>query len=137
MKSPKINIDLSKIVEDAESIDREPDSQTLLEEKDLDWHEKQISLYEILCKIREREKYANRIFNMVACWLLGIGSLILLDGFFSPYNWFHLSDAIVIAAIGGTTINIVGVFVIVAKHLFPVEGRSVGRLAKYTNKKGK
>jgi len=84
---------------------------------------------------QERQKYAKYLFKLICAWLLGIYSIIMLAGFgatvarfdmsdvpvvkrleFKPS--FKLSDAVLLALIGGTTINVLGLFVIVANYLF-------------------
>ena len=45
--------------------------------------------------------------------------ILVLQGFGSNSHWFAISEAVVIAAIGGTTINVIGIFIVVAKYLFP------------------
>ncbi len=84
---------------------------------------------------QERQKYAKYLFKLICVWLLGIYSIIMFSGFgattmrfdmsdlpvakrleFKPS--FQLSDAVLLALIGGTTINVLGLFVIVANYLF-------------------
>lgn len=84
----------------------------------------------------ERQKYARYLFQLICAWLLGIYSIIVLTGIgsstarinlsdvpvaqrleeFQPS--FKLSDAVLLALIGGTTLNVLGLFVIVANYLF-------------------
>ena len=45
--------------------------------------------------------------------------LLALQGFLSPWKVFALSDAVILAAIGGTTVNVLGIFIIVVNYLFP------------------
>jgi hypothetical protein len=83
----------------------------------------------------ERQKYAKYLFQLICLWLLGIYSIILLNGFNGSIlsvrtddipvirrvrvvPSFELSDAVLLALIGGTTINVLGLFVIVANYLF-------------------
>jgi hypothetical protein len=66
--------------------------------------------------IRARKKYAFRIFLLVAGWITAVLAILLLQGF--GFHGFHLSDNVILAAIGSTTANIIGVLVIVIKYLF-------------------
>jgi len=68
---------------------------------------------------REREKYADKIFNLVTRWLYGIMALIILCSLDRAVPCFHLSDTVILAIIGGTTVTVLGLFAIVAKYLFP------------------
>lgn len=64
-----------------------------------------------------RKEYAKRIFGLTCIWVGGIYILLLLQGFGT--NGFRLSDNVLLAAIGSTTANIVGVFLIVTRYFFP------------------
>ena len=69
----------------------------------------------------ERKKYAFRVFVLCCCWVSAVFLLLLFEGF--GHSAFHLSDGVVLAAIGSTTANIIAVFVIVARYLFPDKGQ--------------
>jgi len=71
----------------------------------------------------ERKKYAKSIFILICCWLAAMFIILLLQGFgaapvFGHYA-FRLTDAVVLAAIGSTTVNVLGIFIIVINYLFP------------------
>jgi len=68
-----------------------------------------------------REKYANRAFVLCVSWLVAI----LLVLCFQAFHWlgFTLSEAIILALIGGTTVNVVGLFYFVMKGLFDSKGK--------------
>ena len=90
---------------------------------------------------KERKKYAELIFWMVALWLGGIFLIILMVGFRtinihttslmppfqvtqSEFNLeFTLSNEVTIALITTTTINVAAFFLAVTKYLFPNRGR--------------
>ena len=38
---------------------------------------------------------------------------------------FALSDSVLLGAIGGTTLNVIGIFIIVARYLFPQRSRKI------------
>jgi hypothetical protein len=65
-----------------------------------------------------RKSYARRIFTLTCFWVAGIYILLLLQGFGRAIN-FSLGDNILLAAIGSTTANIIGVFFIVTRYFFP------------------
>lgn len=84
----------------------------------------------------ERQKYAKYLFKLVCAWLLGVYSIIILGGLSAstiridvddiPHleridglPKFELSDTVLLALIGGTTVNVLGLFIIVANYLFP------------------
>ncbi len=67
----------------------------------------------------QRRTYANRIFTLCCGWVCAIFVLLMFSGF-GHYQHFHfsLSDRVILAAIGSTTINIIGVFLIVVRFIF-------------------
>ena len=69
----------------------------------------------------ERKRYAHRIFCLICTWLCGVFLILLLQGFRSTqfYGWFQLSQPVLLALIGSTTLNVLGVFIIVTHYLFP------------------
>ena len=73
--------------------------------------------------IDSRKAYADKIFKLVVSWLIGVGGVILLSGF-APFG-FMLDDKVLLALIGGTTLNVLGIFTIVANFLFPKNGHSI------------
>lgn len=116
-------IDVTEIVAGPAGPD-EPDSETLEEEEDLDLQERRIRLEGAAQDIRERRRYAGRVFWLVVFWLAGIFVLLLLEGFFAKSGYFHLGSSVLIAAIGGTTVNVIGIFIVVARYLFPPASRT-------------
>jgi hypothetical protein len=82
----------------------------------------------------ERRRYADGLWKMVVIWLLGITAFLLLDGFWSAYNNKpFLSDAVILALIGGTTASVLGLFAIVANYLFPQAQSSGGLFERVAN----
>lgn len=81
---------------------------------------------------KERAKYAGKLFVLICAWLISIYLIIISHGLNKQsvsvqradeteitYNFsFDLSDTVLLALIGGTTINVLGLFVIVANYLF-------------------
>jgi hypothetical protein len=65
----------------------------------------------------ERKKYAKNIFILTCAWVAGIYIILLFQGF--GLSGFKLSDSVLLAAIGSTTANIIGVFLIVTRYFFP------------------
>jgi len=65
----------------------------------------------------ERLKYADRVFGLIVAWLAWMGLVILWQGF--QYNFFKLSDPVLITIVGSTTATVIGIFLIVTRYLFP------------------
>lgn len=74
--------------------------------------------------VESRRGYANKIFFLVVAWLSAMGLIVLLVGW-SQYTKFNLERNIILALVGGTTLNVLGIFTIVANFLFPKNGHSV------------
>lgn len=96
-----------------------PDTKVLFEEQSL-LNTKRIEDIEDQKQAREqRKEYAKSVYKLIVWWLVGIGLLLLLAGFGRTFGFFHLPDAVLLAIIGGTTVNVLGLFAIVMRHLFP------------------
>ncbi|HLK12367.1 MAG TPA: hypothetical protein VKW76_13395 [Candidatus Binatia bacterium] len=136
---PKAELDLIKVPaeplpeeegerferQEAEALDRERTKEDQLQdrERQLALDIKEHGLRQARHELAERTKYAGRLFNLILWWLVGIGGIILLQGFhrlpFWPHIRFRLSDPALLALIGGTTLNVLGIFVVVVNYLFP------------------
>jgi hypothetical protein len=64
-----------------------------------------------------RDKWGKRVFPMCAAWLLAVVVIMLLEGF--HLFGFHLDNSVLIAFIGSTTADVIGLGYIVANYLFP------------------
>ncbi len=91
------------------------------EAAELDNDQKRFELNERLYHLNERQKYAQRTFKLVTGWIYIVLSILLLQGFGSSYRYFHfhLSDKVISVAIGSTTLNVIGMLIIVLKGIFP------------------
>jgi hypothetical protein len=81
--------------------------------------------------IEERKTYARRIFGLICTWVVGLFLLLAAQGL-GHWWWlkFSLSETVLLAAIGSTTINVLGLFYIVAHYLFPTRQDGVGELTE-------
>jgi hypothetical protein len=96
-----------------------PDASAKAEEREIETSKKRTELAGIKQDITARRNYARRIFYLIVWWLIAVFILLLLQGFLSPNKIFHLSDAVLLALIGGTTANVLGIFMVVVWYLFP------------------
>ena len=71
--------------------------------------------------IKLRGTFARRISALFVGWLLLVLGVLFLQGFKATLctHTFGLSDSVLLALIGSTTVNVIGVFVIVVHYLFP------------------
>jgi uncharacterized membrane protein (DUF485 family) len=109
----------------SETVSNEPDPNTLREKADLEKVRYGAQTEGQKQDIKERKKYARLFFYLSCAWLVAIVAIIMLQGFGYSF-WgapFKLSDSIVLAMIGSTTANVLGILYIVAKYLFPNRGR--------------
>jgi hypothetical protein len=68
-----------------------------------------------------RKEFAWDIFYLIVAWLVLVFVLLILQGFAATIcsHKFSLSDSVVLALISGTTVNVLGIFLIVVRYLFP------------------
>lgn len=76
-----------------------------------------------------REMYARKAYRFVWLWSVALIIILVLQGsdapdvriFFLEFkaHEFHLDNSVLIALISGVTVNIVAVFVVVMRNLFP------------------
>ncbi len=70
----------------------------------------------------ERKKFATLLFMLIIGWLIAIGIVLFSQGLGFFIAWkFSLSESVMLALIGGTTINVLGLFLVVVKYLFKSE----------------
>ncbi len=68
--------------------------------------------------ISERKRYADRIYWLVSACLIALYTLVLVQGW-SIYTDFRIPENVFIALITSATANVVGLFIVVVKYLFP------------------
>ncbi|MBZ5508230.1 MAG: hypothetical protein LAO78_22450 [Acidobacteriia bacterium] len=68
--------------------------------------------------IEERKLYALRIYRLTVAWLAVLAVFVLLHGWQNSLG-LNISEKIILALITSATIQVVGLFVIVARYLFP------------------
>lgn len=85
--------------------------------------------------IKARKEYADKLYGLIKYWLIGIGFLIVFQGFTVDFVFFStpsdslnfkdyfpisfsLSDKVLIAILTGTTINVLGLFLVVARYFY-------------------
>jgi hypothetical protein len=109
------------------NVNKEPDPNTLKEKEDLEKVRYGAHTEGQKQDIQERKKYAQLFFYLSCAWLVAIVVILILQGFGSFWKTpFKLSDSIVLAMIGSTTANVLGILYIVAKYLFPNRGSDDG-----------
>ena len=124
---------LQVAIQAPESVPSQADPQTVEELKytsqsnEIDLGIQVVALQKQISELRsydqdteERKRFALRIFILTCIWLTIVMLVVLANGFGTAgLIPFRLSDPIVLGLIGSTTLNIVGVFLVVANYLFP------------------
>lgn len=65
---------------------------------------------------------------LTCCWLTSVLLILATQGLSEGrLHFFQLSDGVLVALLGTTTVNVVGLFYVVAKYLFPDKGTKLER----------
>ena len=97
-----------------------PDENTEKEINDYDRQMQKATVYDKVQNIKLRKKFAWALFWLTVGWLIAIYFAVFLVGFGGVWKFsFTLSDKVLIALITSTTINVLGLFTIVIRNLFP------------------
>ena len=77
----------------------------------------------------QRKTYAKCLFWLICSWLFGVFVILILVGFGGHWygikvEWFKLSDTVLVTYLATTTLNVLGLFIIVANWLFPRSGNN-------------
>ena len=67
--------------------------------------------------LEQRQDWGDRVFWMLLGWLLSVVVVLVLEGF--HVAGFHLDNSVLIAFIGTTTADVLGLGYVVANFLFP------------------
>lgn len=105
------------------------DSRTKLEVKTLESEERKARLAKLNQDLELRGQYSEKLYKLIMFWLIAIFLLLMIQGFAGVGGYFAISDKVLITIIGGTTINVLGLFAIVANYIFPKEA-SASRVVK-------
>lgn len=93
--------------------------------------------------IKMRKIYASKAYRFVWLWSIFFFIIILLSGYkditfetidFTFKSQFSLNDPVLIALITGVTVNIVAVFIIVMRNLFPSTEKEEGKAQEEVHK---
>jgi hypothetical protein len=114
MGDPPVNLapDL-RLITETSVVSNNPDKSTKAEQE---YEEKIIRNLMLRQILKHRGGYAFGIFLLVVLWLVGIFLILVCQGF--AWHGFHLDDSVLLAAIGSTTANIIGVLLIIVKFIF-------------------
>jgi hypothetical protein len=94
------------------------DYELLYKQADLRRKEYELTVEKLM--LGERKLYAGRLFVLSLVWLLAIAVFLFLAG----WGKLKVADSVLIALITTTTANVLGLFYIVARWLFPNKNSS-------------
>lgn len=77
----------------------------------------QLELDDKANEVANRKTYTSRLFFSLVGWMVFVGLLVVVSG--ARCRIMTISDPVLITLLGTTTLNVIGVFVFVAKYLFP------------------
>ncbi len=102
--------------------ERQTDLQRKINEQAISLREREADLQRKINELQveevmldQRKRYAARLFVLSVFWLLAIGTFLFLAG----AGMLRVADSVLIALITTTTANVLGLFYIVARWLFP------------------
>ncbi len=102
----------------------QPDQNAIKEELIYRENRHKVEIDGLSQDIKLRKKYASLFFKLGCTWICVIIVILGFQGFGESgfYGlYFRLDKDVVLAAIGATTVNILGLLYVVAKYLFPKE----------------
>ena len=114
-------IDLGSITgTEVARVSETPDTLTRIEEVSAERDRRGEEVHDLRQNRDERKKYAHRIFLLICSWIGALFAILILQGF-GGSRWlrFSLTQPVLLATIGSTTVNVLGIFYIVAHYLFP------------------
>lgn len=106
---------LSEIV--LPNVSEEADAETTEELTDFEEQHNRLELQEHEQNINLRKEFARKIFWLVICWLVSMLAILMLEGF--KISDFSLSNSVMLALVGSSTLNILGLLYVVTHYLFP------------------
>ena len=68
---------------------------------------------------QQRKEFASKIFYFLCVYMIVVFVLLLFSGIHGQGLCFHLDDKVLLTLLTTTTINMISIFIVVAKYLFP------------------
>lgn len=131
---PDLNLDNVRVFAPRD-ITNTPGEDTSLETQTLKKEQLRVELEKLRAEldsftqdIRQRRSFAPKLYVLTCCWLASVLVILLTQGVSEGgLHFFHLNDGVLVALLGTTTVNVVGLFYVVAKYLFPEKGNRLER----------
>jgi hypothetical protein len=133
LKTDLPNLDSIKV----DDLPNQPvDSLSYAEEQDYAKQRTKVELEDLQTEVDNRKRYTSILFRFMVAWIVIVLLIVIVTGIKRPepvkyqdaaaasicwYDWivaFDLPESVVLALIGGTTANVIGLFFVVARYLF-------------------
>jgi len=115
---PAVRPDPAQTLEALSHPDLREDAQARLEREDLDRRRRKEEITSLVQDREQRLVIGRRLFRLVIVWLVFVSTTLVLVAIRWPLN-FILSDTVLVALLGTTTVSVVGLLATVALYLFP------------------
>lgn len=109
--------DPSEVLSKVPAVAVQPDTKAIDEKQGFENAKEIEDLTSLKQDRAERLKFGRWIFTLVCVWLGVVCTILFLAGF--KLGGFSLESSVLIALLGTTTVNIVGVLLAVTGYLFP------------------
>ena len=113
--TPERSIDQIKVDENIFSAQTSSSEITQFYKGSLDLERKQLINRELEWDIGARKEYASKLYWFLSLWSICLLAILVFCGL----GCIYLSDKVLVTLLAGTTIEIVGLFVIVTRYIFP------------------
>lgn len=98
------------------SVSETPNKGYLEECNDLDLAKKRVLLDDYTSTVEARNKMSPWILKVTTGWLVMVVAVVLMQGF--TYNGFYLDNIVLSVVVGSSTVNVIGLLVIVLNFLY-------------------
>jgi len=116
MTKKKKDIIVSNLISDIQTSPSKPDKETFASQAFYQEKFNEANLNNFVQNQGARKIYSYRIFVITSCWLGSVILILMFQGF--KVFGFSISNPVLVALLGTTTVNVLGFFVIVIQYLF-------------------
>ena len=85
-----------------------------------EWKRNQLEVEGLELDLKQRKQYAVALFIMLVFWLVSMLIVVFFQGF--KTSGFALTDTVLVALLSTSTVNVIGIYMVVARYIFPVRG---------------
>jgi hypothetical protein len=108
---------IKQVRDDIEDVTNSPTKETYKETHQYDQELTKQKIEDLKSNRDLRETYAKLCVGFMCVWSLIVWILVIASGFESLC--IHYSDTVLVSIIGGSTVNVIGLVLVIMKGLFP------------------